>query len=160
MWKRFDEHSLNCWWCMYSSGKHSIFLYNLTNFDAISHIAVILSFTNVLKIRQGSVISFVRYDRGSTSVSPAPCGIRSREGGFAPAQRAIFSTCLHSPSTIFAASLVSLVQLSDRSEGQYFADFTWNLFFLHSGIFVQWFYRLSDSTFPELCNRPEWHGSR
>jgi hypothetical protein len=65
LWKWFDEHSLNWWACMYNSGKHSLFLYTLTNFNAISHIGVILSHTNVLKIRQGSVISFARYDRGS-----------------------------------------------------------------------------------------------
>jgi hypothetical protein len=46
---------------MYNSGKHSLFLYTLTNFNAISHIAVILCCTNVLKIRQGSVILFARY---------------------------------------------------------------------------------------------------
>jgi hypothetical protein len=49
---------------MYCSGKHSLFLYTLTNFDAILHIAVILSITNVLKIWQGSVISFAGYDHG------------------------------------------------------------------------------------------------
>jgi hypothetical protein len=56
-----DVDSLNCCACifgMYCSGKHSLFLYTLTNFDAISHIAVISPCTNVLKIWQGSVISF------------------------------------------------------------------------------------------------------
>jgi hypothetical protein len=50
---------------MHSSGKHSLFLYTLTDFDAISHIAVILSRTNIMKIRQGSGISFARYGRGN-----------------------------------------------------------------------------------------------
>jgi hypothetical protein len=63
VWKWFDEHSLNCWARM--SGKHSLFLYALTNFDAISHTDVILSRTNDLKIWQGSVIPVARYDRGN-----------------------------------------------------------------------------------------------
>jgi hypothetical protein len=61
---------------MYSSGKHSLFLYTLTNFDAISHTAVTLSCTNVLKIWQGSAISFARYDY--------------REGGFAESGESVF----------------------------------------------------------------------
>jgi hypothetical protein len=44
---------------MYSSEKHS-----LTNFDTISHVAVILYCTNILNIRHVSVISFARYDLG------------------------------------------------------------------------------------------------
>jgi hypothetical protein len=116
IWKWFDEHSINCWACVYSSGKHLLFLYTLTNFDAISRIAAILSCTNVLKIWQGSVILFTRYDTGNVySVYPAACGIRLpgrrvRRIGGNPCTL-FLAQAFHFPSTIFADSLTITCKL-------------------------------------------------
>jgi hypothetical protein len=47
-----------------TSGKHLLSLHTRTNFNAISHINVILSSPNVLEVLLESVISFARYNFG------------------------------------------------------------------------------------------------
>jgi hypothetical protein len=49
---------------MHTSAKHLLSLHTRTDFNAISHINVILSSPNVMEVLLESVISFARYDFG------------------------------------------------------------------------------------------------